>query len=81
MFLRIACQQLQIGLAIFVIKEDRGAIVTALRYVMWIAGSYDTCDSWHSANDTVEIKVQQQEIWGVSLFIQNPLGVTIFVSL
>jgi len=39
-----------------VIKEDLGAIVTTLRYVMWIAGSDDPCDSWHRFDDAAEKK-------------------------
>jgi len=49
----IYSQQFHVSLAIFVIKKNSSAIITALRDVMWIIGSYDTCDSWHGMNNKV----------------------------
>lgn len=47
MFLRVACQQLQIDLPVFVIEENICAVVAALCYVMRVAGGYDSSYSWH----------------------------------
>jgi hypothetical protein len=67
MFLRIEIEQVQIGLPIFIVKEDGRAIVAALRDVMWVAGGYDACDSWHGGEDRGKIRAGQQKIRGVSL--------------
>jgi hypothetical protein len=53
-FFSIYSQQFQVCQAIFVIKKDYSAIITTLRDVMWMLGSYDTCDSWHGMNNNVK---------------------------
>jgi hypothetical protein len=59
MFFRISSQQFQVSLAIFVIEKDCSAIITALRYVMGILGSDDTCDSWHGVNNKAKTGTEQ----------------------
>ena len=46
-FLGIFQEKVQIGLTVFIIEENRGAIVAALRDVMRITGGYDAGDTWH----------------------------------
>lgn len=43
----IVRQKFEIGLPVFIVEEDRSAIIAALRNVMRIAGGYDARDSWH----------------------------------
>lgn len=47
MLARVSCQQVQIGLPVFVIEEDRGAVVAALGDVVGMAGGDDASNSWH----------------------------------
>ena len=47
MLLSVRCQQLQICLSVLIIEEYRSAVIAALRDVMWVAGCYDACYSWH----------------------------------
>ena len=61
LFLGIAFQQFKISLPIFVIEEDRGTIIPALRDVMWISWGYDPWDSWHKTNATALIELEQQK--------------------
>jgi len=67
MLLSVACQQFQIYLPIFIIEENRGAVVAALGDVMRISGGDDTGDSWHGGDDNDGFMRLQEKIWGVSL--------------
>jgi hypothetical protein len=65
--LGIACQQFQIYLPVFIIEENRGAVVAALGDVMRISGGYDAGDSWHWGDYNDRFMMLQEKIWEVSL--------------
>jgi len=67
MLLRIACQQFQIYLPVFIIKENRGAVVATLGDVVRVTWGDDSGDSWHGGDDNDGFKLIQEKIWGVSL--------------
>ena len=50
-FFSIDGLQFQVCQAVFVVEKDYSAVITTLRDVMGIFGSYDACDSWHDLND------------------------------
>jgi len=52
------------------IKEMRRS-APRISYMMWIIDGYDTCNSRHGRNNTVETEQLQKIIWGVSLLINT----------